>query len=518
MLFHIIVAAIFGCVLLQPPPVSSAEDDWFKDDDPPVSNVNEEGDTDISLWDGITNLDEYPGPLGRVDERIPDPECPRCFTAPGFSGSQQYQIFESIVVNEREHIVAREIPNPAPLKEGEVRETVDEDTGEPIWYIGTQAYIGPTDEEPFSEHHGNRSKIDMLRIKFRNEDRIFAIPGVHSFGIGTKGFEVSIRGEQATEHKAKIPATIEGVPVEVTVEGISPLSAHSRTRFRPVPTGAGIGSQWWVGTLGPPVVSTTGGCCRIWSLTAGHVVKASLSDPTPALNSVPVYQPGTALSRNLFAYVLHAFQLDECGTWEKCNEDAATTNRTNADPDIALLDPIPTGSWEWSPFNTPAGTDPTRHMQHGAGADDYINGPSGVIWTAESGDKHVVWGAYTAASDDEDTSVLASVGITRILGQGTRNYKMCCLNLLNSPFKDGDSGSLIAYAGRGRRHVAGVGIGARYEYIGGREVRVDGVYYVPARDILTALSAVGRPISHMWGTKSIYRPPSTKTCDLPDGC
>lgn len=210
----------------------------------------------MDLWDGITNLDEYPGPLGRVDERVLDPECPRCFTVPGFSGSQKYQIFESIVVNDREHIIAREIPNPAPLAEGEERPTVDAETGDPIWYIGRQGFTGPTDEEKFSDAHPF-TKIDMLRIKFGHEDALFAVPGVHGFGIGVDGFEVYMSPDEAKTHASQIPRTIEGVPVKIIVEGLPELSNHS-TRFRPVPVGAGIGSRWWNGPLGPHVVSRTG--------------------------------------------------------------------------------------------------------------------------------------------------------------------------------------------------------------------------------------------------------------------
>ncbi len=68
----------------------------------------------------------YPGPLGRVDAWLPHPECDTCFTVPGIN---DYQIFERVAANGREMLIPRRVPNPAPVRDNEIRETVDEEAG-----------------------------------------------------------------------------------------------------------------------------------------------------------------------------------------------------------------------------------------------------------------------------------------------------------------------------------------------------------------------------------------------------
>ena len=236
------------------------------------------------LLPGDDDTQEHPGPLGRVDERLPHPACDACFTVPGLN-EDRYTIFESVTGDDRENLILREIPNPAPLSEGEVRETVDEETGEPLWYIGRQVYSGPCDTDVVSDEL-QIPLIELKRTKAQQANTIMSIPGVHRFGIGERGFVVTIApGYDAT----RIPQTIDGVPVEVQVRDLAAAYNHANERLRPVPTGAGItsvrtGTTTLLnnGTLGPPIVRTVGGCCQIWSLTAVHVVKHQLHDPNPA--------------------------------------------------------------------------------------------------------------------------------------------------------------------------------------------------------------------------------------------
>ena len=134
------------------------------------------------------------GPIGRVDERMAHSECDTCFTVPGID---DYQIFESVTVDEEEVIIPRLVPNPAPIQADEgVRKRIDEETGEDIWYIGKQAYVGPTDEDYWSDE-APLTTIELKRIKTKYEKTIMSIPGVHGFGIGPAGFLVSLEPEQA---------------------------------------------------------------------------------------------------------------------------------------------------------------------------------------------------------------------------------------------------------------------------------------------------------------------------------
>ena len=57
----------------------------------------------------------------------------------------------------------------------------------------------------------------------------------------------------------------------------------------------------------------------------------------------------------------------------------------------------------------------------------------------------------------------------------------------------------------------------RFGSAGGKNHFV-GIWYMPADDIKTALSRAKLSFNHYWGTKSKYKKPSTKTCDLPNGC
>lgn len=457
---------------------------------------------------------QYPGPIGRVDDRLPHFECDTCFTVPGLNEGR-YQIFESVEVGDKEHLILRHVPNPAPLEDGEERETIDPDTGEPIWYIGRQAYVGPTDDEPFSDDYPV-PKIDLIRIHYRNMDEIMSIPGVHAFGIGTEGFEVSIR-PNAARNTDLVPLTIEGVPVKVVIEDMMQAESHQNARFRPVPAGAGIMSanpstnrSMWAGTLGPHVVRHAGGCCLIWSLTAAHNVKLNMNDPNPTPGTVPIYQP-TVSSGNLFGYVAKTFRLTPCSysvsNDRPCLLDSAPNNPTSIYPDIAAIAHTPFGHYDAPPHNNPTGVEPTRRMQRSASS--YINGPSGRIRTSRSGHRLVIWGSRTHV-----TSKVLTTQRAMIYKSSGKLYRVCCVDWLNAGVIGGDSGALVAFGGRGNRHVAGVLIaGGPLASLGNRR----GAAFIPADHIKRAFQNAGMPFSHFWGTKSPFRSPSTRTCD-PPGC
>jgi hypothetical protein len=105
----------------------------------------------------------------------------------------------------------REIPDPAPLQLGETRPEFDEE-GEPIWYIGDQGIVGPTDEELVSAEL-SIPKIELRRIQARHMTEVFSIRGVNGFGIGAKGFVVRL-DPQHLKNESRIPIDLEGVPDE----------------------------------------------------------------------------------------------------------------------------------------------------------------------------------------------------------------------------------------------------------------------------------------------------------------
>ena len=474
------------------------------------------GDTDATdaPGPGVDDFSPYPGPLGRVDDREPHSACDTCFTVPGLGDG--YQIFEQIGAGEDEILLPRRVPNPAPLQDNEIRERIDEETDEDIWYIGTQAFIGPTDEEYWSAE-APRPTIELKRIQMKYLDTIMRIPGVHGFGISPTGFGVIIDPTEALSSE-QVPLTLDGVPVTVDLREPLEFRNHLTTKFRPVPSGAGIAvrlAETTVargGSLGPHVVRTVsqaGKCCQLWSLTAAHVVKYRLSDTNPTPGTRSVYQPYAERppAGDAIGTVAHTFQLAPCGSALSCESSNAPKNWTHINPDIAAIN----HGFVAEPFNHPTGTKPTRHLQESADEDEYINGPSGKIMAAWYGHKHRVWGAATPGTSGR-VALLNTCTTIRTPGTSNR-YRVCGVNMILGAINAGDSGALVAYAGTSNRHVAGVAIGSNGTF----------TVYVPADDIMTAFAnssvgGVSQAFNHFWGTKSSYRQPATTTCDEPDGC
>ena len=243
-------------------PLSAQVDDLLEgtgDDIGPVGNVEDDtqdGPTPEEVTPGWKDLEGY-GLKGQVSEREPHDACELCFTVPG--GLNEYQIYEYMETDGPEGavIVSRMIPNPAP--EITDSDRIDEETGERVWYIGTQAYLGPTDEEKWAED-APLSTIELMRIQRRHRTEVMTIPGVMSYGIGGSGFLVTLRLGYA-EHIDLIPDALEGVPVDVEIdhggEAVA-WSLHS-DRFRPLPASASIGAyvgsgNYTLGSLGPHVV------------------------------------------------------------------------------------------------------------------------------------------------------------------------------------------------------------------------------------------------------------------------
>ncbi len=502
----------------------------FDDDTGPVGRVDD-GDSSpppgptSEPFPGDEDTQQYPGPIGRVDERLPHPECDTCFTVPILD---EYQIFEQIMTDEV-IILPRMVPNPAPIQANEIRERVDAESGEDIWYIGTQAFVGPTDKGYWSDE-APLPTIELQRIKAKYEHTIMGVPGVHGFGIGPAGFVVFLAPEHALNTE-QVPLFLDEVPVAVELRDNNViLRHHSSYHFRPVPMGARIsayrrgdtGLYIGTGTLGPVIVRDrphVGSCCQLLSLTNGHVVKQDVEGGQLTANTVEVHQPvrnDFDLSLTRLGYVTKTFDgLVPCSlpTDLDCDRLGAPVNYMHINPDIAAIN----HGFYSSPFNTPTDLDPTRHLQESISS--YINGPSGRIKAASRGHRHKVWGSRTAGEDTAEVYAVSTTQVVRTdigLGPEVPRYQVCCVNVLEYETEQGDSGALVAYAGTGNRHIAGVVMG------GGTEVIDDLVepvtFYIRANDIMTAFRNDGYEFSHFWGTKSEYRRPSTTTCDLPDGC
>lgn len=448
--------------------------------------------------------------------KVPHLACPTCFT---YICPDCYTIFEEIPGTGI--TLPRQIPNPAPLELGETRAAFDVETGLPIWYIGRQGFVGPTDEEPFSMTFP-MSLIAQKRIVSRHEGEIFSIPGVHGFGIGRKGLVVHL-DPQYLASEDLIPQEIEGVPVAVEVqERAKPLGSHITEKLRPVSIGAAIEGSRGNGTAGPPIVRTVGGT-RILTLTAAHVVKFLDEDTFP----LSVLQPPNGPQ---WGVVSHAFRLIPCDTPADltCTSANAPVNDTWERPDIAaiahstphfdtsphraLTDPedtrngtIPSESpirWLLSDFN------PNPDL--GKRKEIYINGPSGIIGSPGYGASARLWGAFSCCPTPSGSirELVVKVSASDSQFGGVRQFKqryLCGIDLEKVPL-GGDSGALVSGTGTGSRHVFGV-------LVGGTGSKG---FFVPAGDIKTAFTNSNFAFSHFWGTASGYRPPSDQQCD--GGC
>lgn len=254
----------------------------------------------------------------------------------------RYGIYEE--VPDTGVLILREIPDPAPLQLGETRPEFDEE-GEPIWYIGNQGIVGPTDEElVFAELP--IPKIKLRRIQARHMTEVFSIRGVNGFGIGAKGFVVRL-DLQHLKNESRIPIDLEGVPVEVEVASAPAFRSHDDLYLSPVPVAAGIQVNFGDGfiaggTLGPHIVrdETQPGiaCCQIWSLTASHVAQ-DLNAPSPTPGTRPVYQPSTIAGSNLWGYIAHSWSALACSTVADphCTSPSAPINWTDRNPDVAAI-------------------------------------------------------------------------------------------------------------------------------------------------------------------------------------
>ena len=149
-----------------------------------------------------------------LDKRIPHPACPNCFKVPG-----EFGINESVPGTA--YVITRDLPDPAPLAPGENRSDRHPTTGEPLWYKGNQAFVGPTDEAPMSTSVPI-PLIQVKRVLYRHRDELSKIDGVHGVGIGEKGILVSLSPDKRANRRL-IPDALEGVPVYVEEDGGIPM-------------------------------------------------------------------------------------------------------------------------------------------------------------------------------------------------------------------------------------------------------------------------------------------------------
>ena len=486
----------------------------------PGGTTDEEADgTDpeeqIPGWKDLA--EETWGPAGRTEEYLAHEACDLCFTLPHYSPYTINEYVESDVEGGAV-IIMREIPNPAPeIKarpdyDPEIGGYYDPDTGERVWFIGTMAVIGPTDEEKWSPDLPV-STIEMKRIKARHLKAILSIEGVNSFGIGKSGFVVGV-DPVFPKNQALVPTELEGIPVTVTEEGVSILNSHENAYIRPIPAGVSVGrGAWSWGTLGPHVVRESGTCCEMLSLTAAHVLNLYNYAPSSVAGR-PTYSPGKfAEPQYEMGEIDYVFQLQSCGG---LIEDPPTgllyppssctvysgplVNNTVWRPDAGLI----SYGTKTSPFNNPVNDEPIRKMQYRS--TKHVRGPSGITMTAEVGDDHKVWGSVIGAHDTGEVQLVdLCKSFARGYYAGAPVFRYCGVNVMDYDTLAGDSGAMVAYKGEGHHRIAGMVVGGGV--VGGT------TEYIPASHIKEAFRRADHGFSHYWGTDDTKWRPATDDGD-----
>ena len=420
-----------------------------------------------------------------LHKRIPHSACPNCFTVEG-----EFGIHETVPGTD--FVITRDLPDPAPLEPGKIREQVHPETGEPLWYKGNQAFVGPTDEENVS----NSLPIPLIavrRIRYRHNDELFNIEGVHSVGIGEKGLLVRIVKEKSANRRL-IPAIIEGIPVIVEEGEPAVKESHGDLKYRPVPVGASIdslvptGLDGSVGALVVRDIPDIGACCQTYFFTAGHAIQSTSRAPSLAYGSGKLKQGG-----EFYGYVGWMFQEVPCsGGYFSCS--TAPLNDTRQNPDVAAIghnggtqgfDPYPA----YSPCMGAA--KPVRRMVYGSGTNQWVNGPTGILripsFSSCPGNCLKNWGV----SSHGTTGTLIAGDIIQYVSDAFYWYKEGPYDMANYSSAGGDSGALIAWDGS--RDIVGLHIATS----------VDPPFrkvYIRLDFAKMAFARAGVSFDHFWGT------------------
>jgi hypothetical protein len=417
-----------------------------------------------------------------LHKRIPHPACPNCFKVEGESG-----IYETVPGTA--HVISRDLPDPDPLEPDEIRSDRHPETGELLWYKGHQPFVGPTDEDNVSASLAV-PMIAVKRIKYKHEDELFKIPGVHAVGIGEASIIVSLSPDMRA-NRSRIPSSVGGIPIIIEEAEVSRTASHQLIWYRPVPIGASIANSLGAASVGPHVsrdISDVGSCCGLYSLTAGHFFGPKHLPPT-----VTIYQPqGSTLPYGWFGF---RFSQTACfGTQAFC-ESNGVINDTRWNPDAAAIG-HPFNDGFPMPSPCPTSQKPVRRMVYGPGQNQYVDGPTGIIriptmsncssclknWGKEA---HGTQGNLTATAI---TEVIQSAFDPQVW------YRQGPMERSSADAYSGDSGGLVAW--NQTKDVVGLVVATH--------INLSGLYtdYTRADYVKTAFFRAGVSFDHYWGTSA----------------
>lgn len=146
----------------------------------------------------------------------------------------------------------------------------------------------------------------IVLTKYRNENYLLAIPGVHGVGVNLKERKIRVYAEPLPSTIQSIPPSIEGIPVEIVETGVikafatmqerrtrRPLDIDRAQRFRPAPGGVSCVHYEipGFGTLGGNFYDVATGQRVL--LSNNHVIaNADLVEEERAFFEDPILQPG----------------------------------------------------------------------------------------------------------------------------------------------------------------------------------------------------------------------------------
>jgi len=429
-----------------------------------------------------------------LHKRIPHPACPNCFKVEG-----EFGIHETVPGTA--HVISRDIPDPDPLEPDEIRADRHPETGEPLWYKGHQPFVGPTDEDNVSASL-SVPMIAVKRIKYKHEDELFKIPGVHAVGIGEAGIVVSITPDMRA-NRSWIPSSLDGIPIIVEETEMSRPASHLSKWYRPLPVGASISNSTFTGfaSVGPHVsrdISDVGSCCGLYSLTASHFFQY----PHISISGSTIYQPqGSSLTYGWFGF---RFMQTPCfGTGAFCASNGVI-NDTRTNPDAAAIGhPFNDAYPMYSPCVT--AEKPIRWMVYGNGANQYVDGPTGIIRIPTMSNCSSClknWGVVSHGTQGGLSQTGITINFRYIEGQ--LYFRQGPMDRTSANGALGDSGGLVAW--NQTRDVVGLVTG-----IVGSGSDTD---YTRADYVKTAFFRAGVSFDHYWGisggvsnsTYPVYRP------------
>jgi hypothetical protein len=290
--------------------------------------------------------------------------------------------------------------------------------------------------------------------------------------------------------RSRIPSSLDGVPIIVEETEMSRPASHLNTWYRPLPVGASISNSTTTGyaSVGPHVsrdVNDVGSCCGLYSLTVSHF----FAFPAVVITGSTIFQPqGSSSTYGWFGF---RFTQTPCyGTGLFCRSNGVI-NDTRWNPDAAAIG-HPFNDGFPMPSPCPNSEKPVRRMVYGSGANQYVNGPTGIIRIPFLGSCSSClknWGVVSHGTQGGLSQAEITINLEYIVDQ--LYIRQGPMDRTSANGQLGDSGGLVAWNQTG--DVVGLVTGI---------LGTSSTDYTRAEYVKTAFFRAGVSFDHYWGTSA----------------